>query len=41
MSTPIPVKTPVVRPVGELVKDAQKTVDGLVKLVTDANGKGK
>ena len=41
MSTPLPVKTPVVRPVGELVKEAQKTVDGIVKLVETVNGKGK
>jgi hypothetical protein len=41
MSTPLQVKTPVVKPVGELVKEAQKTVDGIVKLVVEANGKGK
>lgn len=41
MSQPLQVKTPVVKPVGELVKEAQKTVDGIVKLVAEANGKEK
>jgi len=41
MSESIQNKTPVVRPVGELIKEAQKTVDGIVKLVETVNGKGK
>ena len=40
MSQPLQVKTPVVKPVGELVKEAQKTVDGLVKIIAEVNGKG-
>jgi hypothetical protein len=40
VSTPLQVKTPVVKPVGVLIKEAQKTVDGIVKLVTEVNGKG-